>query len=60
MSSLAYAEMYLTIAALIRNFDFELVDSSIDDIALYRDYALAMNKNYGFGIKVRITKVLQR
>lgn len=60
MPSLAYAEMYLTIAALIRNFDFELVDSSIDDIALHRDYALAMNKNYGFGIRVRITKVLQR
>lgn len=57
--SLAYAELYLTIAALVRNFDFELVDSSIEDVTLYRDYALSMNKDYGFGINVRITKVLE-
>jgi hypothetical protein len=56
--SLAYAEMYLTIAALVPKFDFELVDSSIENIEVYRDYGLGFNKQGEYGVNFRITKVL--
>lgn len=46
------------VAALVRNFDFELVDSSIDDIVPYRDYGLSFNKEYKVGVKFKVSKVL--
>jgi len=58
-SSLAYAELYLTIAAMVQNFDLELVDSSIENITPDRDFGLAFDKNYNFGVNLRVTKVLQ-
>ncbi|KAI4952609.1 hypothetical protein J4E91_003081 [Alternaria rosae] len=57
--NLAYAEMYLTIAAMVQNFDLELVDSSIENITPDRDFGLAFDKNYNFGVNLRVTKVLQ-
>ncbi|KAF2029214.1 hypothetical protein EK21DRAFT_113108 [Setomelanomma holmii] len=57
--NLAYAEMYLTIAAMVQNFDFELVDSSIENIFPYRDYALSYGKDHNYGVKFKMTKVLQ-
>lgn len=59
VSSLAYAELYLTVAALVRHFDFELVNSSIENITPYRDYILSFDKGYKFGVDFRVTNVLQ-
>jgi cytochrome P450 len=56
--SLAYAELYLTISAMVRNFDIELVNSSMDDIVVYRDFAMSFNEKYGFGVDFRITGVV--
>ena len=56
--SLAYAELYLTVAALVRNFEMTLVESSIENIVPYRDFALGFDKGYNFGVKFRVTKVL--
>jgi hypothetical protein len=56
--SLAYAEIYLTIAALVQNFNMELVDSSVENLVAYRDFALAFDKDYNFGVKFKITEVL--
>jgi hypothetical protein len=56
--SLAYAELYLTTAALVRHFDFELGDSSIKNITMYRDYALSFDEDYNYGSKFTIRKVL--
>jgi hypothetical protein len=47
------------VAALVRNFDMELVDSSIKNITLYRDFAFSFDENYNYGVNFRITKVLQ-
>ncbi|KAI4659907.1 uncharacterized protein J4E79_005709 [Alternaria viburni] len=55
--NLAYAELYLTIAAMVQNFDLELVDSSIENITPDRDFGLAFDKNYNFGVNLRVTKV---
>ncbi|KAH7386033.1 benzoate 4-monooxygenase cytochrome P450 [Pyrenochaeta sp. MPI-SDFR-AT-0127] len=58
--NLAYAEMYIMVAALVRNFDMELVDSSIEDIVPYRDYGLSFNKGYKVGVNFKITDVLHK
>jgi hypothetical protein len=57
--SLAYAEMYMTIAALVKKFEFELVDSGMQDIKVYRDYGFGFNEKYEFGVDFRITSVLE-
>jgi hypothetical protein len=58
--SLAYAELYLTTAALVRHFDFELADSSIKNITMYRDYALSFDEDYNYGVKSRSTRCYTR
>ena len=57
--SLAYAELYLTIAAIVRNFDMELVDSSVKDVIAERAFLLGFTKEYTFGVKVKVTKVFE-
>jgi len=57
-TSLAYAELFLTVAALVRIFEFELVDSSIEALTVYRDYALSFNEHCSYGVNFRIAKVL--
>lgn len=56
--SLAYAQLYLTVAALVRNFDMELIDSSVENIIPYREFAMGFDKNYTFGVNFKVTKVL--
>jgi hypothetical protein len=58
--SLAYAELYLTTAALVSHFDFELGDSSIKNITMFRDYALSFDEDYNYGVKFKISKVLHK
>jgi hypothetical protein len=59
MYSLAYAEMYMTIAALVSKFEWELVNSGMQDIKVHRDYGFGFNEKYGFGVDFRITGVLE-
>jgi hypothetical protein len=58
INSLAYAEIYLTVAAVAMNFDMELVNSSIENIMPYRDFNLAFDKEYNFGINLKVKEVL--
>jgi hypothetical protein len=58
-TSHAYTELYLTTAALVRNFDLELVGSSIKNITMHRDYALPFDEDYDYGLKFKISRVLQ-
>jgi hypothetical protein len=58
MCSLAYAELYLTVAAVVRNFELELVDSGVRDVIAERDFAMGFTKDYKFGINVRVKEVL--
>jgi hypothetical protein len=51
--------MYMTIAALVSKFEFELVDSGMQDIKVYRDYGFGFNEKYEFGVDFRITSVLE-
>ncbi|KAH7092140.1 benzoate 4-monooxygenase cytochrome P450 [Paraphoma chrysanthemicola] len=56
--NLAYAEMYIAVAALVHNFDMELVDSTIKNIIPYRDYALSFDEDYSYGVNFKVAKVL--
>lgn len=51
-------ELYLTSYALVMNFNMELVDSTIENILPERDFALSFDKNYNFGVKLRISGLL--
>ncbi|KAL7777998.1 hypothetical protein CFE70_004672 [Pyrenophora teres f. teres 0-1] len=56
--NLAYAELYLTVAALVKNFELELVGSTLEDINSHRDFGLGFNKEYDFGVDFRVKRVL--
>lgn len=51
-SSLAYTELYLTIAALVRRVDIELFDTNIDDIRLVRDFIVGAPRKGGRGLRI--------
>jgi hypothetical protein len=50
--------MYLTVAAVAMDFNMELVDSSIDNITPHRDFNLAFDKEYNFGVYFKVKEVL--
>jgi hypothetical protein len=52
--SLAYAELFLTTAAIFRRYDMELFDTTIDDIKVKHDFFAAAPAQPARGIKVRI------
>ncbi|PSN68202.1 benzoate 4-monooxygenase cytochrome P450 [Corynespora cassiicola Philippines] len=57
--NMAYAELYIAIVSLFRQFDLELAPGcSIEDIACDRDYGVGFTKNYKWGIRFRVAKVL--
>ncbi len=56
--SLAYAELYLALAMIIRRFDFQLHDTHYDrDIKVVRDCFLGEAKPGSQGVKVKVTAV---
>ncbi|OQE37342.1 hypothetical protein PENCOP_c010G02649 [Penicillium coprophilum] len=52
--SLAYAELYLTVAALFRQMDMELYDTSDDDCSFVRDCVIPASKRGSKGVRVVI------
>ncbi|KAE8355897.1 cytochrome P450 [Aspergillus coremiiformis] len=53
--NLAFAEMYLTLANVFRNFDFELYETDRSSVDCYRDMFLPHVKPGSQGVRVRIT-----
>ncbi|KAE8370766.1 cytochrome P450 [Aspergillus caelatus] len=52
--NLAYAEMYLTLANVFRNFDFELFETDRSSVDCYRDMFLPHVKPGSQGVRVKI------
>lgn len=42
--SLAYAEIYLTFARLLRSFDMELFNTTMEDIRIHKAYVIGQPK----------------
>ncbi|KAL2425367.1 Cytochrome P450 monooxygenase sdnE [Exophiala dermatitidis] len=54
--NLAHAELYMTLAAVFRNFDFELYETDISDVELAHDFFLPSPKLDSKGVRVKVLK----
>jgi len=55
--SLAYAELFLTMATIFRWYKFELFETDVSDIALKHDMFLPFPKLDSKGVRVLVSKV---
>jgi len=56
--SLAYAELFIVIATLMRRFDMELYETTKKDIEFVRDFAAPYPESRNFKVKVLVTGVV--
>ncbi|KIX06391.1 uncharacterized protein Z518_04367 [Rhinocladiella mackenziei CBS 650.93] len=54
--NLAHAELYMTLAAVFRNFAFELYETDISDVELAHDFFLPSPKMDSKGVRVKVLK----
>lgn len=52
--SLAYAELYLTVAHVFRRFEFKLYDTTVDDIRVFRDRFFAAPRDGSMGVRAEV------
>ncbi|KAF4236360.1 hypothetical protein CNMCM6805_005849 [Aspergillus fumigatiaffinis] len=57
--NLAYAELYLVIARIVRQFDVELCETTPEDVRFARDYVVPHAENGPWSVKGRIVRVLE-
>ncbi|OAQ82146.1 benzoate 4-monooxygenase cytochrome p450 [Purpureocillium lilacinum] len=53
--NLAYAEMYLTILAVVRRFDWEMYETTLDDIVCKHDFFVAVASLDSKGVRARLS-----
>ncbi|KAJ2991087.1 hypothetical protein NUW58_g2650 [Xylaria curta] len=58
LRSLAYAELYMTLACLIRRFEIELYESKPDDIRIEREMGIGQPNKGEFAVRAKITKII--
>ncbi len=59
-NSLAYAELYITIAIFVRRFDMEIYKTTLEeDIRSVRELAVGYPKNGDFSVRAKITNVIK-
>ncbi|KAI6081688.1 cytochrome P450, partial [Hypoxylon rubiginosum] len=56
--NLAFAELYMTLATIVRRFDIELYETSPEDIRMVRDMGIAQPERGEFRVRAKITKIL--
>ena len=59
LHSLAYAELYITIANFVRRFDMDLYETTIENIRSVREYGLGYPKDGSFSVRAKITNVVK-
>ncbi|MCJ1349017.1 hypothetical protein MMC31_007252 [Peltigera leucophlebia] len=57
--NLAYAELYITIAAFVRRFDMELYKATIENIRSVRELGLGFPKDGDISVRAKITNVVE-
>ncbi|KAL4746350.1 hypothetical protein BDW72DRAFT_207408 [Aspergillus terricola var. indicus] len=55
--NLAYAELYNTLAAVVRRFDLELYQTSVEDIRFVRDMLLPRSKDGPWKVRVKVVGI---
>lgn len=56
--SLAYAELYMVIARLARQFDFELYDTTEENLAFARDFQAIFPEDGNICMKVKVSGMI--
>jgi dihydroneopterin aldolase len=57
-SSLAYAEIYLTLATIVQSFELELFETSVEDVTMVHDFFVAVPRLDSKGVRVKVTASL--
>ena len=57
--SLAYAELFLTIAIIVRRFELELFETTGKDIAFARDFGTPFPDEGNYSVKVLVKGLVQ-
>ncbi|KAJ5342350.1 hypothetical protein N7541_011474 [Penicillium brevicompactum] len=57
--NLAYAEIYLAIAHIVRRIDFALYETTVENISVYRDKAIGCPKVGLFGVRATVTSIIK-
>ena len=55
MRSLAYAELYLTLATILSRFELENYETTTDDVAIHRDFFVGVPKEGSKGVRAIVT-----
>lgn len=58
LNSLAYAEMRLTLATILRRFELENYETTVEDVRIARDYFVGVPEPGSQGVKAVVTEVL--
>lgn len=56
-TSLAYAELYLTLAKIIPRFEMDLFETTVEDVEPERDFFVAVPKLDSKGVRVKVVGV---
>lgn len=56
---MAYAELYLVIARMARQFDLELYNTTDENVRFARDYVVPHAEHGPWNVKARIAKVIE-
>lgn len=59
VSSLAYAEIYMTLAHIVRRFDFVPFETTVEDLAVYREQGVGLPKSGYFEVKAIISGIVE-
>jgi len=54
ITSLAYAEMYLAAATIIRRYDWEMYETTLDDVTCKHDFFVAVADLNTKGVRAKI------
>ena len=57
-NSLASAELYMTLAFMIRRFDIELYETGKNNIRIDREMGIGQPKEGDFSVRAKITKII--
>lgn len=57
--SLGYVELWYAVAVGFRRFDFELFNTTIEDVTVVHDYFMGFVKASSKGVRVKVTRELE-
>jgi Cytochrome P450 len=53
-ASLAYAELYLTLATILTRFELENFETTVEDVKIHRDYFVGVPKLNSMGVRAKV------